>query len=183
MSPIRRCSRTNCQQGAVATMTYGYAEATAVIGPLSPTPLAGAYDLCAEHALTVTVPVGWTMVRLVTEFEPVPPSDNDLTALADAIRAASQKEVPPPRPAQRDVRRPTGDVDRRPRPRKRPQLSVIAGGADDVNEPAVDKMPSATKPVVGKTPPAGNNPSGHSRSGHNRSDRAAQRTLKPVDED
>ncbi|MDY5131679.1 DUF3499 family protein, partial [Actinotignum timonense] len=36
MSPLRKCSRTTCQQPAVATLTSQYAEATAVIGPLSP---------------------------------------------------------------------------------------------------------------------------------------------------
>lgn len=110
-------------------MTYGYSEATAVIGPLSPVSLAGAFDLCADHALTVTVPVGWQMIRLQTEFDPVEPSADDLTALADAIRSASQKDVPPPSPAQREIRRPAIDVT--PPPRPRTQLSIIDGGESD----------------------------------------------------
>lgn len=95
-------------------MTYGYEEATAVLGPLSPTPEPGALDLCIAHAHTVTVPHGWTMVRLVTEFEPAPPSDSDLMALAHAIRETSQREVPAPTKAGRDVRRPS-DVRTGPR--------------------------------------------------------------------
>lgn len=107
-------------------MTYGYAEATAVIGPLSPVALPGAFDLCVAHAHSVTVPVGWQMIRLVTEFEPVEPSQDDLTALADAIRATSKRDVPPPQPAQREVSRPAMDVSTPPKPR--PKFAVVLGG-------------------------------------------------------
>ena len=129
VSPIRQCSRTNCRESAVATMTYGYKEATAVIGPLSPIAQPGAFDLCMEHAHSVTVPVGWQMVRLVTEFEPVEPSDDDLTALADAIREASRREVAPPQPARREVRRPATDLSTPPTPR--PRFAVIPGLGDE----------------------------------------------------
>ncbi|MGV4302061.1 DUF3499 domain-containing protein [Trueperella pyogenes] len=126
MSSLRQCSRLGCRQPAVATMTYGYREATAVIGPLSPVPQQGAFDLCKDHANSVTVPVGWQMVRLQTEFEEAPPSTDDLLALAEAIREASQREVPPPRPAQREIRRPAIDVSSPARPR--PKLTLINGG-------------------------------------------------------
>lgn len=102
---VRQCSRTRCTGRAVVTMTYNYGEATAVVGPLSPVAQKGALDLCEDHAQSVTVPRGWTMVRLVTEYEPVPPSDNDLMALADAIKEASRRRAPEPKPAQREVRR------------------------------------------------------------------------------
>lgn len=119
-------------------MTYDYKQATAVIGPLSPVPLPGAFDLCVDHAHSVTVPVGWQMIRLKTEFEPVPPSTDDLTALADAIREASRKEVPPPKPAQREIRRTAVDISATPRPRPRPRFSVVDGGGEedsDANQP------------------------------------------------
>lgn len=119
-------------------MTYGYAEATAVIGPLSPVALPGAFDLCINHAHSVTVPVGWQMIRLVTEFEPVEPSQDDLTALADAIRATSKKDVPPPTPAQREVRRPAMDVSTRPQPR--PRFSVVSGGEADGTFPEAEPI-------------------------------------------
>lgn len=97
-----------CADRAVVTMTYDYGEATAVVGPLSPVAQKGALDLCEHHANTVTVPRGWSMVRLVTEYEPAPPSDNDLMALADAIKAVSKKAAPEPQPpVRRDVRRPS----------------------------------------------------------------------------
>ena len=110
-------------------MTYGYREATAVIGPLSPVPLQGAFDLCKDHANHVTAPVGWQMVRLQTKFEEAPPSTDDLLALADAIREASRRDVPPPKPAQREIRRPAADVSTRPHPR--PRLTLIDGGDND----------------------------------------------------
>lgn len=107
-------------------MTYGYKEATAVIGPLAPVAQPGALDLCREHAETITVPVGWQMVRLTTEFEDPPPSSNDLMALADAIRAASRRATEPPKPARREVRRPATDLQSKPAPR--PKFTVIPGG-------------------------------------------------------
>ena len=111
-------------------MTYGYKEATAVIGPLSPTAEPGTYDLCEQHALSATVPVGWQLVRLITEFEQPSPSTDDLTALADAIREASKRDVPPPAPARRDARRMGADIPDPTSPRakfapKRPSLSVV----------------------------------------------------------
>lgn len=118
-------------------MTYDYKEATAVIGPLSPTPLAGAFDLCMDHAHSVTVPVGWQMVKLVAEFEPAPPSSDDLMALANAIRETSRKEVPPPTPAKREVRRAKPKMTPS---RVRPKFSVIEGGAaDDAGEETTAK--------------------------------------------
>ncbi|MDR6939267.1 DUF3499 family protein [Arcanobacterium hippocoleae] len=125
-------------------MTSSYAQATAVIGPLSPTPQAGTFDFCAEHALSVTVPIGWQLVRLVTEFAPAEPSHDDLTALADAIREASRRDVPAPQPARRDVPRPNAHLNVRPelarqrhlehpsqvtkKQQGRPNLEIIDGG-------------------------------------------------------
>lgn len=114
MGPIRRCARSRCKAPAVATMTSSYQQATSVIGPLSPTPQPGSLDFCAEHARSVTVPVGWQLVRLITNFEPAEPSTDDLTALADAIREASRRETPAPKLARRDVPRPNADLNFRP---------------------------------------------------------------------
>ncbi|MDE1565076.1 DUF3499 domain-containing protein [Actinotignum sanguinis] len=129
MSPLRKCSRTTCQQPAVATLTYQYAEATAVIGPLSPVAAPGTFDLCEAHAESVTVPRGWQMIRLRTEFEPAPPSDTDLMALADAIRETATRQPPEPTRATRRVSRPS-DVAVRPR------LSVVRG--EEPETPAAD---------------------------------------------
>lgn len=129
VSHVRECSRQHCHEAAVATMTYGYEDATAVLGPLSPTPEPGALDLCATHAHSVTVPRGWSMVRLVTEFEPAPPSDADLRALAREIRKAAQRDVPEPTRPRRSVVRTDSDV-----PDNRGRLALVPG--DDSGESA-----------------------------------------------
>ena len=98
-------------------MTYGYEDATAVIGPLSPTAAPGAFDLCAKHVQSVTVPP--------------PPSTDDLMALADAIREASKREPPAPEPARREVRRPA-DIAADPAPRVR--LSLVPEPQDEARE-------------------------------------------------
>nr|BFE86693.1 hypothetical protein GCM10020093_092940 [Planobispora longispora] len=88
MSPVRRCSRTACSQPAVFTLTYVYADSTAVLGPLATYAEPHCYDLCAEHAERLTAPRGWEVVRLPTEG--VPPSTDDLEALANAVREAAR---------------------------------------------------------------------------------------------
>lgn len=131
VSHVRQCSRQLCHNPAVATMTYGYEEATAVIGPLSPVHQPGAFDLCADHVQTITVPRGWQMVRLQTDFSPAPPSTSDLMALADAIREASRKAPPSPAPAGREVQRPA-DIASPARPRVR--LAVVRDEEETTND-------------------------------------------------
>lgn len=79
---------------AVATLTYVYVDSTAVLGPLATQAEPHSYDLCAKHAGRLTAPRGWEVVRLAEEFTVPPPSDDDLLALANAVREAGQ----PPRP-------------------------------------------------------------------------------------
>lgn len=83
VSENRRCCRPGCPNRAVATLTYVYADSTAVIGPLPAVQEPHAWDLCAAHALRITAPRGWDMVRhpdIDTDAE-----DSDLTALLDAV--------------------------------------------------------------------------------------------------
>ncbi len=86
----------------MATLTYVYADSTAVLGPLSTSAEPHSYDLCDVHAERLTVPRGWDVVRLATDFVPAAPSDDDLVALANAVREASrstpQATVPAKRP-------------------------------------------------------------------------------------
>lgn len=81
----------------MATLTYVYADQTAVLVPLAPEHVPGGYDLCARHCETLSPPRGWTVVRRVhLPAAPVPdeapaaaPGDDpvdDLLALADAVR-------------------------------------------------------------------------------------------------
>ena len=87
MSTFRRCSRPGCGRPAVATLSYAHAESTAFIGPLAPTSSPHAWDLCEKHAASVSVPVGW---QLVTVEEDDFFDDEDLTALAEAVREAGR---------------------------------------------------------------------------------------------
>jgi len=113
---------------AVATLTYDYSDSTAVLGPLSTTAEPHAYDLCERHALTLTVPRGWQVVRLTTQFEPAPPSPDDLSALADAVREAAHRR-PTVRPAERQVAAPL-TVDLPPPAPARPIFEIVHGGRD-----------------------------------------------------
>ncbi|WP_342319161.1 DUF3499 domain-containing protein [Corynebacterium mayonis] len=97
MSTFRRCCRPGCGRPAVATLIYAYAESTAVIGPLAPTPDPHAWDLCERHSAHITAPVGWDLVRVervhidddeLDSLEEL--DDEELTALANAVREAGR---------------------------------------------------------------------------------------------
>lgn len=90
---IRQCTRATCTGPAVATLTYVYADSTAVLGPLATHAEPHSYDLCAQHAQRLTVPRGWEVVRLQVDLTPAPPTPDDLVALADAVREASRAPV------------------------------------------------------------------------------------------
>ena len=94
MSPIRRCSRTACGGPAVATLTYVYAESTAVLGPLATYAEPHCYDLCQAHSQRMTAPRGWEVVRLAPDPDALVPSTDDLEALADAVRESARQPVP-----------------------------------------------------------------------------------------
>ncbi|WP_079064582.1 DUF3499 domain-containing protein [Streptomyces sp. NRRL F-4489] len=92
VSPVRRCSRTACGRPAVATLTYVYADSTAVLGPLATYAEPHCYDLCAEHSERLTAPRGWEVVRLALDAGPARPSGDDLEALANAVREAARPQ-------------------------------------------------------------------------------------------
>lgn len=68
----RPCSKVACSDDAVATLTYDYADAMAVLGPLSIRPEPHSYDLCSRHSGRLSVPLGWQVVRheVVDELAP-----------------------------------------------------------------------------------------------------------------
>jgi Protein of unknown function (DUF3499) len=115
----RRCSRNGCPKSAVATLTYVYADSTAVVGPLAAYAEPHSYDLCERHARGLTAPRGWELVRHEGEFELPPPSPDDLVALADAVREAArpaalqQRAVACDEPTGRMPGRPPTQVSRR----------------------------------------------------------------------
>lgn len=75
----------------MATLTYAYAESTAVVGPLAPYVEPHTYDLCAAHADGLTAPRGWAVLRIEQDDVAVAQQrDDDLEALADAVREAAR---------------------------------------------------------------------------------------------
>lgn len=90
MSLARRCSRTPCGRPAVNTLTYVYADQTAVLGPLALHAEPHAYDLCATHSERLSAPRGWEVLRLAADPAALEPSSDDLLALADAVREAAR---------------------------------------------------------------------------------------------
>jgi Protein of unknown function (DUF3499) len=95
VSLSRQCSRTACSGSAVATLTYVYSDQTAVLGPLATYAEPHTYDLCAAHAEGQTVPLGWEVIRLASEFVDPGPTKDDLLALADAVREAGRPRLTP----------------------------------------------------------------------------------------
>jgi len=89
----RACSRTSCRLTAAMTLTYNYADSTAVLGPLATFSEPHAYDLCEKHGERLTVPNGWNVIKASTNSHDNGPTPDDLMAIADAVREAGTKEV------------------------------------------------------------------------------------------
>ena len=90
MSLLRRCSRTACGRPATTTLTYVYADQTAVLGPLATYAEPHAYDLCDVHSERLSAPRGWDVLRLAPDPRAGGPTTDDLLALADAVREAAR---------------------------------------------------------------------------------------------
>jgi hypothetical protein len=93
VTPTRRCSRTACDRPAVTTLTYVYADQTAVVGPLATYAEPHSYDLCEVHGERLSAPRGWEVMRLAPDPSTLAPSQDDLLALADAVREAGRPLV------------------------------------------------------------------------------------------
>jgi hypothetical protein len=78
----------------VSTLTYVYAESTAVLGPLATYAEPHSYDLCEMHAGRLTAPRGWDIVRLDPGPDAARTAD-DLEALANAVREAARRPADP----------------------------------------------------------------------------------------
>ena len=90
---------------AVATLTYVYADSTAVLGPLATYAEPHCYDLCAEHSGRLTAPRGWEVVRLAVDPAAQGPSPDDIEALAEAVREAARPVAGAPEPGMVEVGR------------------------------------------------------------------------------
>lgn len=67
-----------------------------MVGPLATASEPHSYDLCEAHALRLTAPKGWEVVRHEGEFAVPEPSSDELTALAEAVREAGRYDRPAP---------------------------------------------------------------------------------------
>ena len=89
----RHCSRSGCHRKATTTLTSVYAESIAVVGPLATYSEPHAYDLCEIHGAKLTVPNGWQVIRRELNAGESGPSDEDLMAIADAVREVASREI------------------------------------------------------------------------------------------
>ncbi len=79
----------------MSTLTYVYADSTAVVGPLATYAEPHCYDLCQMHTDRLTAPRGWEIVRITPDPDALKPSSDDLEALADAVREAARPRFAP----------------------------------------------------------------------------------------
>ncbi len=78
----------------MATLTYVYSDSTAVVGPLATVREPHSWDLCLGHASRITAPRGWDLMRHAAPL-PINPDEDDLVALADAVREGRVTASPP----------------------------------------------------------------------------------------
>jgi hypothetical protein len=77
----------------VATLTFVYSDSTAVVGPLATISEPHSWDLCVSHAGRITAPRGWELVRHAGPL-PANPDEDDLIALAEAVRERGDGAAP-----------------------------------------------------------------------------------------
>jgi hypothetical protein len=76
------------------TLTYIYADSTAVLGPLATFSEPHSYDLCEVHGKRLTVPNGWNVIKEDSSQIGAGPSEDDLMAIADAVREVASLILP-----------------------------------------------------------------------------------------
>jgi hypothetical protein len=119
----------------MSTLTYVYADSTAVVGPLATYAEPHCYDLCQMHSDRLTAPLGWEIVRIEPDPDALRPTSDDLEALANAVREAAQ-----PRRSREIPELPNGSVEVSRRGHLRMLTSV-----DDVDDrPETDGVPTDT---------------------------------------
>lgn len=75
------------------TLTYVYADSVAVVGPLATFAEPHSYDLCELHGDRLTVPNGWNVIRQERDANEVGPTQDDLMAIADAVREVGSNAI------------------------------------------------------------------------------------------
>jgi hypothetical protein len=102
-----------------------YRDSTAVLGPLATRAEPHGYDLCQHHAQALSAPRGWEVIRLTTDSEPQPTTD-DLLALADAVREVGLSYDAPATPVEDQAPQRSGIVELG----RRGHLTVLADRPD-----------------------------------------------------
>ncbi len=74
MDAVRTCAKPLCGAPAAATLMYHYGSRTVWLDNLDEEPEPQSYDLCASHAGSITVPVGWALDDRRTPIIPLRPS-------------------------------------------------------------------------------------------------------------
>lgn len=81
------------------TLTYIYADSTAVLGPLATYSEPHSYDLCATHSARLTVPNGWSVLKQDVSESESGPTQDDLMAIANAVREVAARFTQETEPA------------------------------------------------------------------------------------
>lgn len=92
----RTCSRASCNLLAVKTLSYIYADSTAILGPLATYAEPHSYDLCTAHSEKLTLPNGWSVINVEPAPHDVGPSEDDLMLIANAVREIGHQQASPP---------------------------------------------------------------------------------------
>lgn len=118
----------------MATLTYAYGDRAVVVGPLATFAEPHSYDLCADHAMRLTPPRGWDIVRLSSDGYVVVNDSDDLLAVVDAVREDRPR---PASPARGGAGHPNPRAEAAPLPglatppgRVRGHLRVVQGHSD-----------------------------------------------------
>jgi len=88
---VRRCSRTSCNERAVAILSYNYGDQIAHLSPIQGFVEPHTYDLCLRHSQSLKVPLGWKIIINEISDQPVA-SNEDFNEIANAVRGVLEDD-------------------------------------------------------------------------------------------
>lgn len=89
---VRKCSRTSCNERAVAILSYNYADQVAHLSPIQGLVEPHTYDLCLRHSQSLKVPLGWKIIIKEISDQPMA-SDEDFNEIAKAVRGVLDNDA------------------------------------------------------------------------------------------
>ena len=135
----------------MSTLTYVYADSTAVVGPLATYAEPHCYDLCQMHTDRLTAPRGWEVVRITPDPEALKPSSDDLEALANAVREAARPRYEQTEPPEGDEDAPDPGTARRGHLRVVPEIATMPADATDDRPSHSSHHPAGSRDAVDGT--------------------------------